>query len=498
MKLPRHQFKKAWEIRADFLAKKTTSERVTGEYLERLSRDDTNSYITVTSDDALSAARTADKEFAQGKVASRIAGIPIGLKDILLTKGVRTTCGSKVLENYISPYDGTVVAKLKAARSVSLGKLNMDEFAMGSSGEDSAYGKTLLPFARDRVPGGSSSGSAAAVAGNLAVMTIGTDTGGSVRQPASFSGVVGLKPTYGRVSRYGVIAFASSLDQVGPVALDAQDTADFLDAIAGYDEWDATSSSRPADASGLAVEKIRQDKSARAGFLKKLRVGVPQEFFAKGLNSGVQEKVEGAIESLRRAGAEIVPVTLPHSKYSLSVYYVVAVSEASANLARFDGVRFGTRKMPDAERTTLEEMYETTRGELFGKEVKRRILLGTFTLSAGYYDAYYRKACQVRNLISQDFSAAFAKCDLIIGPTTPTVSFPLGGGGKKEDPLTMYLNDIYTVPVNLAGLPAVSLPWGFSEGLPVGVQLIGPAFSETNLLCATAALEILHDEGGIA
>lgn len=487
MKLPRHLFKKAWEWRRELDSRVVTSEQITEEYLARARADKTNSFITVSAEAALASARAYDEAPGGGP----LAGIPIGLKDILLTQGIRTTCASKILDNYVPPYDGTVVKKLKAARTVMLGKLNMDEFAMGSSGENSAYGKTLMPQDPTRVPGGSSSGSAAALAANLAPLTLGTDTGGSVRQPAGLCGIVGLKPTYGRVSRYGVIAYASSLDQVGPLALDAQDCADLFEVIAGYDEWDATSARRPVDSCGAAVARIRTDAAHRQAFLKGLRIGVPEEFFAAGLADSVRTQVEGALESLQRAGARVVPVKLPHSGFSLAVYYVVAVSEASANLARYDGVRFGPRKMPEKERTTLEEMYEATRGELFGREVKRRILLGTFALSAGYYDAYYRKACQVRNLIGQDFAKAFASCDLLLGPTTPTVSFK--SGAKVDDPLTMYLNDIYTVPVNLAGIPAVSVPWGEAEGLPVGVQLIGPAFSEKRLLEGAAALEILGD-----
>ncbi|NUM88886.1 MAG: Asp-tRNA(Asn)/Glu-tRNA(Gln) amidotransferase subunit GatA, partial [Bdellovibrionales bacterium] len=343
--------------------------------------------------------------------------------------------------------------------------------------------------------GGSSGGSAAAVAGNLAVATLGSDTGGSVRQPASFCGVVGMKPTYGRVSRYGLVAFASSLDQIGPLALDAQDCADLLETISGFDENDSTSFRAEVPKFGAAVEKIRLDAAHRKSFLSGLRVGVPKEFLVDGMEPEVRAAIDGSLEAMKKAGARIVPVSLPHAKYALAVYYVVAVSEASANLARYDGVRYGPRVLPKGAETTLEEMYEFTRGELFGSEVKRRILLGTFTLSSGYYDAYYKKACQVRALVHRDFSAAFEGCDVIAGPTTPTVSFPRGA--KVSDPLTMYLNDIFTVPVNLAGIPAVSLPWGTGKGgLPVGLQLIGPAFSEQRLLEAAAALEILHDEKG--
>ncbi len=491
MKFPRHQFQKAWEIREKFAKKQLTSEAVTREYLERAKNDTTNSYLLTMEEQALKAAKAHDQHGAR----SRISGIPLGLKDILVTEGVRTTCASKILGNYIPPYSATVVKKLEKAGSVFLGKLNMDEFAMGSSNENSAFGPVKLPQAPDRVPGGSSGASGAALSGNMAVLTLGTDTGGSVRQPASFCGVIGLKPTYGRVSRYGLIAFASSLDQVGPMALDAQDTADLLEAVSGFDERDSTSAQTPVPKFGEEVEKIRTDKGARAAHLKNLRVGMPKEFFADGIDPKVRANVEHAIKSMEAAGAKIVPISLPNAKYALAVYYVVAVSEASANLARFDGVRFGPRIMPKGTETTLEEMYETTRGELFGPEVKRRIILGTFALSSGYYDAYYKKACQVRNLIAQDFGKAFKECDVIAGPTTPTVSFKRGA--KIEDPLTMYLNDVFTVPVNLAGIPALSMPYGTGEdGLPVGLQFIGPAFSEAMLLKTACATEFLYDEKG--
>jgi aspartyl-tRNA(Asn)/glutamyl-tRNA(Gln) amidotransferase subunit A len=490
MKYPRHLHKKAWEWRAELAAKKITAKEIAGEYIARAKADKTNSFLSLMENDAEAAAAAVD----QGKFQHRLAGIPVGIKDNLVTKGVRTTCASKILSNYHPPYNATVVNKLHGAGTVPVGKCNMDEFAMGSSNENSAYGPVHLPQDPARVPGGSSGGSAASVAGNLAVMALGSDTGGSVRQPASFCGLVGLKPTYGRVSRYGLVAFASSLDQVGTLTLDAQDGADLLETIAGFDAWDSTSLEREVPRYSLAVEKVRTDAAHRAGFLKQLRVGVPAEFFAEGLDPTVRKAVEGSIEALKGAGAKIVPVSLPHSKYALAVYYVVAVSEASANLARFDGVRFGPRVMPNGAQTTLEEMYEATRGELFGKEVKRRILLGTFALSSGYYDAYYKRACQVRNLISQDFAKNFREVDVILGPTTPTVSFERGA--KTNDPLAMYLSDIYTVPINLAGVPAVSMPWGTGEkGLPVGLQLIGAPWSDGKLLETVAALEALYDEG---
>jgi aspartyl-tRNA(Asn)/glutamyl-tRNA(Gln) amidotransferase subunit A len=490
MKFPRHTLKKAWELRSQLDTKKMSATDVAKDYLARAKADQTNSFIGLTEVQAMAAAKEVDA----GKRSGALAGIPIGLKDNLVTKGVRTTCASKILQNYVPPYSGTVVLKMEASGTVPIGKCNLDEFAMGSSNENSAFGPVKLPQDHARVPGGSSGGSAAAVAGNLSVVALGSDTGGSVRQPASFCGLVGLKPTYGRVSRYGLVAFASSLDQIGTLALDAQDSADLLEGISGFDTWDSTSIEKPVPAYGKAVEKIRSDSAHRQQFVKGLRVGVPKEFFAEGLDATVRTQVEKGIAALKSAGAKIVPITLPHSKYSLAVYYVVAVSEASANLERYDGVRYGTRVLNNGQQTTLEEMYQDTRGTLFGAEVKRRILLGTFTLSSGYYDAYYRRACQVRNLITQDFAKAFKECDVIAGPTTPTVSFERGS--KTNDPLAMYLSDIYTVPVNLAGLPAVSMPFGTGEkGLPVGLQFIGAPWSEEKLLETVAAAEILHDEG---
>jgi aspartyl-tRNA(Asn)/glutamyl-tRNA(Gln) amidotransferase subunit A len=465
MQFPRHQFKKGWEWRSDLDAKKISARELASEYLGRVKADKTNAILLTMEKEALAAADLVDS----GAHQSRLSGIPLGVKDNLATEGVRMTCASKVLENYIPPYDASVITRLKLAGSVFVGKCNMDEFAMGSSNENSAFGGVKLPQDLSRVPGGSSGGSAAAVAGNLSVLALGSDTGGSVRQPASFCGVVGLKPTYGRVSRYGLVAFASSLDQVGTLALDAQDSADLLEGIAGFDQWDSTSLDRPVPKIGAAVEKIRKD-------------------------ADVRKAVDSAVEALKKAGATVKPVSLPHSKYALAVYYVVAVSEASANLQRYDGLRFGTRVMPSGQQTSLDEMYEATRGTLFGKEVKRRILLGTFALSSGYYDAYYRRACQVRSLIAQDYAKCFQEVDVLLGPTTPSVSF--AAGSKTNDPLSMYLSDIYTVPVNLAGVPAVSMPYGTGEaGLPVGLQFIGNAWSEQKLLETVAAMEILHDEG---
>lgn len=485
MKFPRHQFQKAWQWREALANKKISAAELAKEYASRAKADTTNSFLTLM-DETPSA--------YSGK--SAVEAIPLALKDNLTTLGVKTTCGSKILSNYSPPYDATVVKKLRELGSVFVGKCNMDEFAMGSSNENSAYGPVKLPQDPARVPGGSSGGSAAAVAANCAVWSLGSDTGGSVRQPASFCGLVGMKPTYGRVSRYGLVAFASSLDQVSPFSLDAQDGADLLEAISGYDLWDSTSQDRAVPGMGKAVAEIRTNAQQRKDFVKNLRVGVPKEFFAEGLNPDVRKAVDSALDALRGAGAKVVPVSLPHSKYALAVYYVVAVSEASANLARFDGVRFGPRVLPNGQQTSLEEMYMATRGELFGKEVKRRILLGTFTLSSGYYDAYYQKACQVRNLIGQDFAKCFQEVDVIVGPTTPSVSFERGA--KTNDPLAMYLSDIYTVPVNLAGIPAVSMPYGTGEkGLPVGLQFIAPPWQEERLLKTVAAMEVLHDEGKV-
>jgi aspartyl-tRNA(Asn)/glutamyl-tRNA(Gln) amidotransferase subunit A len=490
MQFPRHTFKKAWEWRALLDAKKVSAAEIASQYLERVKKDSTNSFLTVMEKEATETAKAVDS----GSVKGPLAGIPLAIKDNLVTLGTKTTCASKILANYVPPYDATVVKKLKPTGALFVGKTNLDEFAMGSSNENSAFGAVKLPQNPACVPGGSSGGSAAAVAGELAVMALGSDTGGSVRQPASFCGVVGLKPTYGRVSRYGLVAFASSLDQVGPLTLDAQDSADLLEAIAGFDEWDSTSAEKAVPAFGASVRKIRTDSAHRQDFLKSLRVGIPKEYFAEGLSPDVRRAVDGAVDALKKAGATLVPVSLPHSKYALAVYYVVAVSEASANLSRYDGVRFGPRVMPDGQQTSLDEMYEATRGELFGAEVKRRILLGTFALSSGYYEAYYRQACQVRNLISRDFSQCFEKVDVIMGPTTPSVAFERGA--KTDDPLSMYLSDIYTVPVNLAGLPSLSMPYGVGEkNLPVGLQFIAKPFAEEKLLQTAAAVEILHDEG---
>lgn len=444
-------------------------------YLARAKVDKTNSFITLCEDEALAQARTADATLASGKGAGLLTGIPLGLKDVLCTKGVRTTCGSKILGDYKPPYDATAVARLRAAGAVFVGKLNMDEFAMGGSNENSSFGPVRNPVALDRVPGGSSGGSAAAVKAGLATAALGSDTGGSVRLPAAYTGTVGLKPTYGVISRYGLVAFASSLDQIGPMATSAEDCAVLLSTLAGHDPSDSTSAPRPA-ADYVAAMKQAQGR--------KLRIGIPKEYFVGGLQQEVTAAIEEVKTALRNAGHELVEISLPHTEYSVAVYYIVAVSEASSNLARFDGVRFGARLAGDR---SLVEMYKQTRS-LFGEEVKRRIILGTFALSAGYYDAYYRKACQVRRLIKNDFDLAFGKVDVILTPVAPTTAFKLGE--KTADPLQMYLNDIFTIPTSLAGLPAISVPAGRDgQGLPIGVQFIGPHFGEDRLLAAARFVE---------
>ncbi|HSI03531.1 MAG TPA: Asp-tRNA(Asn)/Glu-tRNA(Gln) amidotransferase subunit GatA, partial [Myxococcota bacterium] len=406
-------------------------------------------------------------------------GVPIALKDIFLTEGLPTTCGSRILEGFNAPYDGTAVKKLKDAGTILIGKLNMDEFAMGSSNEHSGYLPAKNPWDPTRVPGGSSGGSAVAVAAGSAYMTLGTDTGGSIRQPAALTGIVGLKPTYGRVSRYGVIAFASSLDQVGPMTKDVTDCATMLQTIAGHDPRDSTSS----------VEKVPSYTQALEQGVQGLKIGVPKEYFIDGMDPEVRASVDAALESYKKLGATLVDVSLPHTDYGIAVYYLVATAEASSNLARFDGVRYGKRVDPGKG---LLEMYLETRGKGFGPEVKRRIMLGTYALSAGYYDAYYVKAQKVRTLVAQDFKQAFAKCDVIVTPTSPTPAFKLGE--NTSDPIKMYLADVFTVAVNLAGLPGLSLPSGFSKsGLPIGMQVLGRPFDEATILRTARAFEREHD-----
>ena len=441
-----------------------------------------HAYLALSKERALAQAERIDAIAARGESLGPLAGVPVGIKDVLATRGVATTAASKILEGYLPPYDCTAVARMEAAGAVVLGKLNCDEFAMGSSNENSAYGPARNPMAMDRVPGGSSGGSAAAVAGEMAVATLGTDTGGSIRQPAAFCGVVGLMPTYGRVSRYGLIAFASSLDKIGPLTRTVKDAATVLQVIAGEDEMDATSSARPVPEFG---EKLGRG-------VKGLRVGVPTEFFGAGLDAEIRESIEAMLDRLRHEGAVVVPVSLRHTKYAIPTYYLVATAEASANLARFDGVRYGLRAKAEAGKAqTLGAMYRETREQGFGPEVKRRILLGTYALSAGYYDAYYKKAQQVRTLITRDYLEAFAQVDVIAGPTTPTTAFKLGE--KTDDPVAMYLADIYTVTGSLAGICGMSVPCGTSrEGLPIGMQLLGKHFDEPTLLQAAAAVERLR------
>ena len=461
---------------APLLARREVSPvEVTEQFLERIQRVDgqLNSYLTVDAEGARAQAREAEGRLGRGE-ATPLTGIPLALKDVLTTRGLRTTCGSKILENFVPPFDATVCAKLREAGAVFLGKVNMDEFAMGSSTENSAFGPTHNPWDRDYIPGGSSGGSAAAVAADLCTGSLGSDTGGSIRQPACHCGVVGLKPTYGRVSRYGLVAYASSLDQIGPLTKEVRDAALLLNCIAGHDRRDSTSVDQPVPdyLEGLGRE------------IKGLKIGVPREYFGPGLDPEVAGAVQAALKTLEGLGAEIIEVSLPNTEYAVAVYYVVAVAEASSNLARYDGVKYGVRQ----EGRNLLEMYAATRTRGFGAEVRRRIMLGTYALSAGYYDAYYRKASQVRALIRGDFDAAFGKCDLLATPVSPTPAFRLGE--KMADPLTMYLSDIFTISANLAGVPGISVPCGFSSaGLPIGLQLMGPPFGEAALLQAAYAFE---------
>jgi aspartyl-tRNA(Asn)/glutamyl-tRNA(Gln) amidotransferase subunit A len=440
-----------------------------------------NAYLAISRERALQGAGAVDQLAAKGSPLPPLAGVPIGVKDVLTMKGSPATAGSKILEGYLPPYDATVVSRLEAAGAVLVGKLNCDEFAMGSSTENSGYGPVRNPIALDRVPGGSSGGSAAAVAAGMAVAAVGTDTGGSVRQPASFCGVVGVLPTYGRVSRYGLIAFASSLDRVGPITRTVRDAATLLGVIAGHDPLDATSANVPVPDYVQALEKP----------VNGLRVGVPAEYFGDGLDREVRAAVDSAIEHLREAGCTIHPVSLPHTRYAVPTYYLLATAEASANLARFDGVRYGFRAK---DATTLTAMYRRSRDTGFGAEVKRRILLGTYALSAGYYDAYYKKAQQVRTLLTRDFLDTFQQVDVLVTPTAPTPAFKLGE--KTDDPLSMYLADIYTVTASLAGICGISVPCGkSSHGLPIGAQILGRHFDEASVLRAALAVQNATERG---
>ncbi len=449
--------------------KKFSSVELTKAYLDRIRTHDKklNSFITVLEEQALTMARAADARIAKNENVTPLTGIPIAQKDIFCTENVLTTCGSKILANFVSPYDATIVSRFNAAGTVLIGKTNMDEFAMGSSNENSYFGPVKNPWDLSKVPGGSSGGTAAAVAARLVAGATGTDTGGSIRQPAAFCGITGIKPTYGRVSRYGMIAFASSLDQGGPMTQTAADAAIMLNAMAGFDEKDSTSVNIPVPDYTASLNEP----------LTGLRIGVPQEYFSADLDPRIAALLEQALKVYEQLGATRVPVRLPNSSFSIPVYYVVAPAEASSNLARYDGVRFGYRC---ANPRNLEDLYKRSRGEGFGAEVKRRIMIGTYVLSAGYYDAYYLKAQKIRHLIADDFKTAFKDVDVIIGPTTPSSAFATGA--KINDPVSMYLSDIYTVPANLAGLPAMSLPVGFIEGLPIGMQLVGNYFKEAKLL----------------
>ncbi|MHA7880854.1 MAG: Asp-tRNA(Asn)/Glu-tRNA(Gln) amidotransferase subunit GatA [Saccharospirillum sp.] len=445
-----------------------SSEELTRRYLSEIEakNPELNAFISVTTEQALAQAKAADAKRHEGQ-AGPLTGIPIAHKDIFCTQGVRTSCGSKMLDNFIAPYESTVTHRLAEAGTVMLGKTNLDEFAMGSSTESSYYGPTRNPWQTDAVPGGSSGGSAAAVAAGMAPAATGTDTGGSIRQPAAFCGLTGLKPTYGRVSRWGMVAYGSSLDCGGPMTRTAEDAALLLNAIAGHDPKDATSMDRPVDD---YTQRLNEP-------LKGLRIGLPKEYFGDGLDAGIAEAVYAAVNELKQLGAVVKDISLPRTELSIPAYYIIAPAEASTNLSRYDGVRYGYRCDNPVD---LEDLYKRTRGEGFGAEVKRRILVGTYALSAGYYDAYYRKAQQLRRLIKDDFQAAFDEVDVIVGPTTPSVAWKVGE--KANDPVSMYLEDIYTLSVNLAGLPGLSVPCGLSQGLPVGLQLIGNYFDESLLL----------------
>ena len=447
---------------------KVSSVEITTDYLEQIkAQAHLNCFITVTPEHALTQAKEADALRAAGK-AAYLTGIPIAQKDIFCTEGVKTTCGSRMLDNFVAPYNAHIIERFNQAGMVMLGKLNMDEFAMGSSNENSFYGPVGNPWNPDYIPGGSSGGSSAAVAAGLAPAATGTDTGGSIRQPAAMTGITGLKPTYGRVSRFGMIAFASSLDQAGPMARTAEDCALLLNLMAGRDERDSTSCD-------LAVPDYTTHLNQS---LKGLRIGLPKEFFnAEGLDSEVIACIDAALKQYEKLGAELVEISLPHSRYALESYYVIAPAECSSNLARFDGVRYGYRCENPVD---LEDLYSRSRGEGFGAEVKRRILIGTYVLSSGYYDAYYLKAQQIRRLIANDFVAAFKEVDVIMGPTTPTPAFKIGE--KKHDPVSMYLSDIYTLPVSMAGLPGISIPVGFVKNLPIGLQIVGNYFKEAQIL----------------
>ena len=463
------------EIAAAIRARTVSAVEIADAYLARIARDELGCFYRVDPT-ARQQAKAVDDQIARGEDPGLLAGVPVALKDLFVTKGLETTAGSRILEGWVPPYDGTPTRKLREAGAVLIGKVSMDEFAMGSSNENSAYGPVRNPWDPTRVPGGSSGGSAAAVAAGLCAGALGTDTGGSIRQPAALTGTTGIKPTYGRVSRYGVVAFASSLDQVGPFGGSALDCAYLLEAIAGHDPHDATSLDRPVPDYRAACDKP----------LGALRIGIPSEYF-KDTPAAMGASVMAAVEELCRLGATKVPVELPHTRYGIAAYYIVATAEASSNLARYDGVRYGLRVAGD----NLGAMYAKTRAAGFGAEPKRRIMLGTYALRSGYYDAYYLRAQKVRTLIKRDFEQAFAKCDVIATPTAPSTAFALGA--KVDDPLQMYLNDVYTIPCNLAGIPGMSIPCGFIEGLPAGLQLLGPPLGEETLFAVAGAFQRATD-----
>jgi aspartyl-tRNA(Asn)/glutamyl-tRNA(Gln) amidotransferase subunit A len=463
-------------IRDALQTKKTSAREICSDFNARIEKHNSewNAFLTLSPERALAQADRIDAAVARGEDLPPLAGVPVAIKDVISTNGIRTTCGSKILENYVPPYDATAVERMEKAGALFLGKTNCDEFAMGGSNENSAYGPVKNPIAPDRVPGGSSGGSAAAVAADLSVVALGTDTGGSIRQPGSYCGIPALMPTYGRVSRYGLVAFASSLDKIGPFATNVSDTATVLSVIAGHDPNDSTSAAVP----------VPDYLAALAKPVEGLRIGVPEDYFGAGLDDEVKQRVQEAIGSLEKLGCRRIPLHMPHTDFAIAAYYIIATAEASSNLARYDGVRYGLR----VSEATLGDMYRKTRGQGFGPEVKRRIMLGTYALSSGYYDAYYLRAQKVRSLIAQDFSDAFQKVDAIITPTAPTPAFKLGE--KSNDPLQMYLADIYTVTGSLAGVPGISVPCGETKaGLPVGMQIFGKHFDEARVLQIARAFE---------
>jgi len=470
--------KTAHELSELLQTKQISSVELTNDLLARMDavENSVQAYVTETRELALAQAQAVDARIANGETVPFLAGIPAAIKDNICTKGIKTTCSSKMLANFVPPYDATVMEKLQAVSPVMLGKVNMDEFAMGGSTENSAFHVTCNPWDLTAVPGGSSGGSAAAVAAGEAIWALGSDTGGSIRQPASFCGVVGMKPTYGRVSRYGLVAFASSLDQIGPITRDVTDCAHVMNAICGYDHRDSTSIN--ADVPDYTKSLVCD--------IKGLKIGLPKEYFVEGMDAEVEASIRSAVKELEALGAEVVEVSMPHTQYAVSAYYLVAPAEASSNLARYDGVSFGFR----ADGTDIVDMYKKTRSEAFGPEVKRRIMLGTYALSAGYYDAYYLKSLKIRTLVKQDFERAFEKVDILVTPTAPTTAFKIGG--MIADPIAMYLQDVCTIPVNLAGVPAISVPCGFAGKLPIGLQMIGKPLAEDTLIRAAYTFEQNH------